>query len=162
MTSLYSNRNHNFCQSNRNLRCFQLILLVITAKAILSTVMLDNWEILPAWWLWRPRGTKGCHLEETDGFGFETGVKGWRVRVGYEAEWLRYHSSYSIFITVIPPHTDICDLWATGCQPRSGWVCVVGLMRFDGSLGSELGVWMSEGVWEESWNTCMDVIMCVL
>lgn len=44
--------------------------------------------------------------------------------MGYEAEWLRYHSSYSIFITVIPPHTDICDLWATGHQPRSVGVCM--------------------------------------
>lgn len=67
----------------------------------------NNWGILPVWWLWRPWGTEGCHLEETDGAGFDTGVKGWRVRV----EWRRYHSRYSIFITVIPPHTDICDLW---------------------------------------------------
>lgn len=41
----------------------------------------------------------------------------------HEAERQRYHFSYSIFITVIPPHTDICDLWATGLRPGCVGVC---------------------------------------
>lgn len=90
-----------------------------TAKAISSNVM----QMIGTSFLrddpGAPERPKVAIWRKSDGFGFETGRKGWRVRVGYEAEWLRYHSSYSVFLTVIPPHADICDLWAGGRQPRS-------------------------------------------
>lgn len=66
-----------------------------------------------------PSGGKGWGWlwDRGKGLGGKSGRK-------YEAEWQRYHSSYSIFITVIPPHTDICDLGATGSKPRSVGVCM--------------------------------------
>lgn len=66
--------------------------------------------------------------------------------MGYEAEWLRYHSSYSIFITVFPSHTDICDLWATGRQPRSVCVCTVCMHGGSCDVMDAGVVWLREGV----------------
>lgn len=96
------------------------------------------------------------HLEEKSRFDSEILEKGWRVKVGHimSKNWILHHCSYSIFITVTLPHADICDLWATGCQPRSDGVCVcVTIYLMNSCVWGCVSVWgkVSEGGGPRGW-----------
>lgn len=71
-----------------------------------------------------PEGPKVAIWKKKDGVGFET-PGGWRVRVGgnmrQNGKDITSVTQYSLQSS--PPHTDICDLWATGLRPGCVGVC---------------------------------------